>query len=124
MVRHFVYEEFHPNERLYAEKTVEFFIHTYFNEEWNDNLASLCRDDAWQYVKDFYDLYERFKLNKYELISSNIKKLKGILTANIDFESFVGNSMKSHKYQGELEIEVRRRKGQWQISQLRFPKLS
>jgi hypothetical protein len=124
MVRHFVYEEFHPNERLYAEKTVEFFIHTYFNEELNENLAMLCRDEARQYVGDFYNLYERFELKNYELISSDIKKLKGKITASIDFEAFVENSLKSHKYQGELDIEVRRRKGQWQISQLSFPKLS
>jgi hypothetical protein len=121
MVRHFVYEEFHPNERLYAEKTVEFFIHTYFNEEMNDNLAIFCREEALQYVKDFKSLYERFGLKKYELISSEIKKFKGRIIANIEFEAFIENSLKAHKFQGEIEIIVRRRKGHWQIANLRFP---
>jgi hypothetical protein len=123
MVRHFVYEEFHPNEQLYAEKTVEFFMHSYFNDELNANIDMLCREEVSQYITDFKNLYERFELKNYELLASKIKKIKGIISASVDFEAFVENSLKSHRYQGDIEIEVRKRKGHWQISQLRFPKL-
>lgn len=124
MVRHFVYEEFHPNERLYAEKTVEFFINTYIKEEVIDNLSILCREETLQYIKDFKNLYERFELKNYELVSTDIKKIKGKLQVNLDFIAYLENSLKTHRYSGEIEIEVRKRKGHWQISHLRFPKLS
>lgn len=123
LVRHFVYEEFHPNERLYAEKTIEFFIQSYFQEDADSKIAFLCRDEAIQYVRDFRSLYAQFKLNEYRHIASNIKKIKGTIRVYLEFEAFLDNSLKSHTYQGELDIEVRRRKGQWQISRIRFPKI-
>jgi hypothetical protein len=121
MVRHFVYEEFHPNEQLYAEKTVEFFFQSYFSEDKNASVEILCRDEALDYLNEFKNLYARFELKSYQLLSSNIKKIKGRIQVQIEFEAFIENSLKSHLYSGELSIEVRKRRGHWQITQLRFP---
>lgn len=123
VVRHFVYEEFHPNERLYAEKTVEILINTYFSEDAPDNLEFFCREAASNYLTEFKNLYARFELKEYLLLSSNIKKIKGVVQIKLHFEAFLENSLKSHQYQGKLDIEIRRRQGSWKISQIRFPML-
>lgn len=121
MVRHFVYEEFYPNEHLIAKKTVEFLIHSYFQEDDNKSLAILCRDEALDYLAEFKNLYGRFTLKNYNLLESSIKKIKGNIKIQIDFEAHLENSLKTHNYSGEIDIEIRRKKGFWQISKLRFP---
>lgn len=121
-IRHFLYEEFHPNERLNAEKTVEFFLQAFFGEEDTTPIDILCRDDAKSYLLDFKKLYDRFELKSYELISSKIKKIKGEVEIQIEFEGFIENSLKSHKFHDTITIEVKKRKGHWQISKLELPK--
>jgi len=122
-IRHYIYEEFHPNEKLNAERTAEFFIHAFMNELDSMPIDVLCREEARPYLKDFKNLYARFELKDYQVLTSDIKKIKGQITAYLEFEAFIENSLKSHKYEGDIAIGLRRRKGNWQISELIFPKL-
>lgn len=121
--RHFIYEDFYPNERLNAERLVEFFIQTYFGELDFKVIDVLCREETRTYLTNFKELYESFKLKHYELIYSEIKKIKGVVTIQIDVEAKIEGSLKTHNYSGEISVEVRKRKGHWQISKLEFPKI-
>lgn len=124
LVRHFVYEEFHPNEKLIVEKTIDFFMKSYLGEDREDVIHVLCREEARDYLQEFKNMYERFDLKKCEVLNSQIKKIKGEVNVLIEFEAFIENSLKSHTYSGEVCIEVRKRKGDWQISQLKFPAIA
>jgi hypothetical protein len=122
-IRHYIYEEFHPNEKLNAEKTAEFFIQAFMNELDPMPIDVLCREEARPYLKDFKNLYARFDLKDYQIQTTDIKKIKGTITAYLEFEAFIENSLRSHLYQGEVKIELRRRKGSWHVSGIVFPKL-
>ena len=122
-IRHYIYEEFHPNEKLNAEKTAEFFIQAFMNELDPMPIDVLCREEARPYLKDFKNLYARFDLKDYQIQTTDIKKIKGTITAYLEFEAFIENSLRSHLYQGKIKIELRRRKGSWQVSRIVFPKL-
>jgi hypothetical protein len=123
-IRHFIYEEFHPNEQLNAEKTAEFFIQAYMNEEDDLPIKLLCREEIHEYLYNFKSLYSHFKLHNLETIYSDIKKIVGLVCINIEFEAFIENSLKSHILKGEIAIQMKKRKGFWQVSYLEFPKLA
>lgn len=123
-IRHFIYEEFYPNEQLNAEKTAEFFLQVYMHEEdVEEPVKILCREEIKDYLLGFKSLYSRFELKKLDIIESDIKKLKGSIIFDIEFEAFIENTLKSHVLSGEITVEVRKRKGFWQVSNLEFPKL-
>lgn len=120
-IRHFIYEEFHPNDQLNALKTVEFFLQAYMHEEENFNIKFLCIDEIHEYLANFKDLYARFELKKMESLDHKIMKTKGYVNVEIEFEAFIENSLKSHTYEGIIHVELKKRKGDWQISKLVFP---
>lgn len=123
-IRHFIYEEFYPNEVLNAEKTAEFFLQVFMHEEdIREPIKVLCREEIRDYLLNFKGLYSRFELKKLDIIESDIKKIKGHVIFDIEFEAFMENTLKSHTLSGEINVEIRRRKGFWQVSHLQFPKL-
>lgn len=122
-VRHFVYEEYYPNERLNAQKTIEFFFQAYFNESDNMPITILCREEIHSYLVNFKSLYARFELKEFHILETQLKKIKGKIQVHIEVEAFIENSLKSHIIKGDIQVEVKKRKGFWQISHLEFPKI-
>ena len=123
-IRHFIYEEFHPNEELNAKKTIEFFFQAYMTEDVDLALSILCRDEAISYLKNFKELYDSMELETLEIRKTSLKKRTGYILIQLEFNAFMDHSLKAHKYSGEIKVSLKKRKDVWQISELIFPKLN
>jgi len=123
-IRHFVYEEYYPNEELNVGKLIEVFFHSYFRDE-NDSMPIqlLCRKEIIPYLENFRKLYANFELKEINIQSILLKKIKGEVNVQLSVEAFLDNSHKTHQYSGEIKVEVRKRQGIWQISHVEFPKI-
>lgn len=120
-VRHFIYEEFHPNDELNIMQTLQAFFNTYFKHDERFSLEMLCKENALSYLTNFKSLYAYFEKFNFEVIKLDIKKIKATLHARVEFDAFIENSRKSHRFEGEMKLTLWKKKNFWFISEVLLP---
>lgn len=120
-VRHFVYEEFHPNDELNIMQTIQAFFDTYFRHEDRFSIEMLCKEKATHFLTNFKNLYAYFENFKFDVQKLDIKKVKATLTATVEFDAYIENSRKSHRFEGTMKLTLWKKKNFWYISEVVLP---
>ncbi len=123
-VRHFIYEEFHPNAEVNVMQSVHAFIEVFFNGEERFSLDAICKEKSLQYLTNFRSLYSHFEGLRFDIQTLDIKKIKAHVSIKVEFEALIENSRKSHRFDGLIDITLWKKKNFWYISDVILPKLS
>lgn len=120
-VRQFFYEEFYPNDELLLLQTIQIFFEHYFHDNPSIELGAICQENALDFLKNFRSLYERFENFKSEMVRREIKKIKAHIYFDVEWDAYIENSRKSHRYEGEMRMTFVKKKGMWRIDKITFP---
>lgn len=122
-VRHFIYEEFFPNEELNIMQLIHAFLETYFKDSEERTLDTILTPEILEEMVRFKSLYDRFELKYAEGFEKTIKKIKAQVKLKITWEAYLSNSLKSHQYDGVMILDFTKRKGEWKIKKVVLPSI-
>lgn len=131
----FIYEEFHPNDRLNIEQTLDDFIRQMFSRDFRDYLdmhlaESILNSDGELIPKEnaikkaiaFGDLYEHFTIEKLEEFDITIdeEQMRSSVTFHLSFTAHTGDVL--HSFKGTARATLTKGNlGYWNILELELP---
>lgn len=131
----FIYEEFHPNDKLDIKQTLDDFISQVFSSDFRDYLGmhlseSILNSDGEVISKEkavvkaiaFGDLYEHFTMEKLEDFEIKIEEeqMRSSVTFHISFSAVTGDV--AQRFEGAAWATMSKGEfGYWNIAALEFP---
>jgi hypothetical protein len=134
MTQHFIYEEFHPNEKLDAELEAEMFIRELLGHDAEARLlafsnrelfapdgTSLNPEQMFERVEAFRDSVAVFLEKEIGKAGGRIEEEYAIVDMPVEWEGLKSDTMEPVKMEGTATVRLRREDGQWCVVQAVVP---
>jgi len=123
MIRHFIYEEFHPNHVHDTAKRCEEFLNMFFGKDFHVEIRQCSMEEIRNFVEisEFYDCFEQFKNVNFEILPADAAPENCIRKATLSFDAITSPGTKPIHYDGEATFELEYQYGWWVVIRAVFP---
>jgi hypothetical protein len=132
---HFIYEEFHPNDKADAKQCVEEFLwslfgrHTDFlkhnvaNEELCDSSGRrITREEMWNLIRAFHERYALFTDHAVDCVECTLEGNYASVRMKGEWSGLKSGSMESVTYKGDFDFRLKKSPyGGYEILRSMFP---